>query len=317
MTPPTGGRAPIAGRFGARALRVDGTCVGTQRAHTSDSAIGRRDDLEQYREADRNDDGLTPSPAGACIASMDDATGNSGRAAALDFANQVARAWDCHLGPRLAGIYLIGSLAHGGFSARYSDIDMALITEEPLAADELDRMRVEMQAGSAELAARLSVFWTDRHFSAGRFPPLDRIDYLDHAVALRERRHVRPPRPTLPEIRAYLAAAPFENWSQEVERLSALEDLTSTDHKRYLRALLYPARFLYSWLTGKIASNDDAVAFLRHHADVGVGVDLDIIERALACRNDGESPAPLFAERSKLLGLLDSCKRVMAAEPLL
>jgi hypothetical protein len=67
-------------------------------------------------------------------------------------------------------------------------------------------------------------------------------------------------------------------------------------------------------VTGKIASNDDAVAFLRGYA--GVGVDLDIIERALACRNDGESSAPLFAERSKLLGLPDSCKRMMATEPL-
>jgi predicted nucleotidyltransferase len=245
---------------------------------------------------------------------MDDATGNSGRAAALDFVKQVARAWDRHLGPRLAGIYLIGSLAHGGFSARYSDIDIALIAEDLLTAGEIDRIRVEMHAVSAELAARLSVFWTDQHFSAGRFPPLDRIDYLDHAVVLRERRRVYPPRPTLPEVRAYLAAAPFENWLQEVTRLSALDELTSSDHKRYLRALLYPARFLYSWVTGKIASNDDAVAFLRHRADVGV--DLDIIARALACRNDGASPAPLFAERSKLLGLLDSCKRVMATEPL-
>jgi hypothetical protein len=36
---------------------------------------------------------------------------------------------------------LIGSLAHGGFSVRYSNIDMALIVEQPLSAAKLDSMR--------------------------------------------------------------------------------------------------------------------------------------------------------------------------------
>jgi hypothetical protein len=36
---------------------------------------------------------------------------------------------------------LIGSLAHGGYGVRYSDIDMALIVEEPLSAAKLDWMR--------------------------------------------------------------------------------------------------------------------------------------------------------------------------------
>jgi hypothetical protein len=243
---------------------------------------------------------------------MEEVTETSVRAAALDFASRVAQAWDWDSGPRLTGIYLIGSLAHGGFSARYSDIDMALIAEEPLTADERNLLRSKLPGDSAELTARLSVFWTDQHFSSGRFPLLDRIDYLDHAVALRERRHVSPPRPALPEIRAYLAAAPFQNWSREVLRLNALDELTRDDHKRYLRALLYPARFLHSWATGKIASNDDAVAFMRSHAPTGL--DLAIIECALDCRNDGENPGPLFAKRSRLLGLLESCKRV-AMEP--
>jgi len=56
-------------------------------------------------------------------------TNTAGQAAAVEFAHDVAQFWDRQLGQRLFGIYLIGSLAHGGFSARYSDIDMALIAE--------------------------------------------------------------------------------------------------------------------------------------------------------------------------------------------
>jgi hypothetical protein len=41
----------------------------------------------------------------------------------------------------ILGIYLIGSLAHGGFGVRYSDIDVALIVEQPLSAAKLDSMR--------------------------------------------------------------------------------------------------------------------------------------------------------------------------------
>ncbi len=196
--------------------------------------------------------------------------------AAVAFARDVAQLWDRRLGQRLIGIYLIGSLAHGGFSARYSDIDLALIAEEPLESGERDLVHAEAAAHSAQLASKLSLFWTDQYFSVGRFPPLDRVDYLDHAL-----------------------------------RLSALDKLTSDDHKRYLRALLYPARFVYSWETGAIGSNDEAVAFLQGRA---TGLDLDVIRRALRCRNEDQDPQALFSERSKLPGLVRVCEELVAEE---
>ena len=54
------------------------------------------------------------------------------RTAALKFADALASSFRAQLGERLIGTYLIGSLAHGGFSRRYSDIDIALITEVAL-----------------------------------------------------------------------------------------------------------------------------------------------------------------------------------------
>ena len=54
---------------------------------------------------------------------------DSAVAAARMFARGVGAFLDAKMGANLLGIYLLGSLAHGGFNRRYSDIDMALVTE--------------------------------------------------------------------------------------------------------------------------------------------------------------------------------------------
>jgi len=231
------------------------------------------------------------------------------RTAAVAFARRLAHDWRDALGAELLGAYLIGSLAHAGFSRRYSDVDMAIVTAAGLSAHALDRMRSDAVALSAEWGPKLSVFWTDRHFSLGRFPPLDRIDYLDHAVALTEGERVRPPRPSLDEIRHYLRGAPFANWADAARRFAAAETLAPEDRKAYLRALLYPARFCYSWITGRMGSNDDAVAFLQERPPVGL--DVELIARALRCRNAAAEPDPLFPARTMLPSQIDAC-RVLA-----
>jgi hypothetical protein len=229
---------------------------------------------------------------------------SSDQTAALNFAQAFAERWHRHLRQRLAGIYLIGSLAHGGYSDHYSDIDVLLIAEG-LASDELEVIDQQVAVHSSALAARLSLFWADWQFKVGRFPPLDRIDYLDHAVPIVEQRHVVPARPTLSEVQSYLGAEPLSSWSQSVLRFSKLEELAIEDHKRYLRTVLYPARFLYSWETGKVTSNDDAVAYLKER-DL-VGLEFDLIARALQCRIQGSDPLPLFSQRKRLLPLLEIC----------
>jgi predicted nucleotidyltransferase len=214
------------------------------------------------------------------------------------FTQEIAGRWWSELAGGLAGIYRIGSLAHGGFSARYSDIDMAVIAEEPLDSATLARMQAVAADVSSELVAKLSIFWADRHFRAGRFPPLDRVDYLDHGATMFERARVRPERPSLPAIRAYLRGTPLEQWGAQIRHYRELPALGMSDHKPYLRTLLYPARLLYSWTTGAMASNDDAVHFLREHPVPDL--DLDLIERALECRRENRDLDALFPERSRL-----------------
>ena len=232
------------------------------------------------------------------------------RTAAVDFARRLVPYWQAALGTKLLGAYLIGSLAHAGFSRRYSDVDMALVTEAGLSPQALDRVRNEAAALSSDWGPKLSVFWTDRQFCLGRFFPLDRIDYLDHAVVLMERECVRPARPTLEEIQLYLRGAPFANWTDRARRFAASETLEPKDHKAYLKTLLYPGRFCYSWMTGRIGSNEDAVAFLSETRLARLDVSLS--NRALQCRQAAGDPDALFYARRTLLSQIDACASLLA-----
>ena len=235
------------------------------------------------------------------------------KAAAVEFARRIVPFWQAELGSELLGAYLLGSIAHGGFSRRYSDVDMALVTEVGLSPQTLDRGRSRAVELSAEWGTKLSVFWTDRHFSLGRFPPLDRIDFVDHAVVLMERECVRPARPALQEIQHYLGGAPFASWTDQARRFAIAETLEPKDRKSYLRTLLYPGRFCYSWMTGRIGSNDDAVAFLGKIRPTRL--DLSLLARALECRQADADPDSLFPARTSLPSQVDACAAVLAGGP--
>jgi predicted nucleotidyltransferase len=235
------------------------------------------------------------------------------RRTAIAFARGIGEFWQRRLEARLLGAYVIGSLAHGGFSSRYSDIDMGVVAEGGLSPDDLAAMRAAAAALSPPHAAKLSLFWSDRAFAVWRFPPLDRVDYIDHAQPLVERERVLPPRPSRDDIRAYLRGQPFESWRDGSQKFAAAETLAPGDHKAYVRCLLYPARLMLSWATGRMASNDDAVAFLRSEAPAGL--DVDLIERSLRCRQAGADPDGLFPERVKLPDQVAACARVVEGLP--
>lgn len=232
------------------------------------------------------------------------------RAAAFDFAHRLVPHCQEALGTELLGAYLIGSLVHGGFGRRYSDIDLALITKAGLFPQALDQIRTDAVALSADWGAKLSVFWTDRHFTLGRFPPLDRIDYLDRAIVLMERERVRPVRPMLEDIRNYLRGGPFSDWADRARLFAASETLVERDHKPYLKTLLYPARFCFAWITGRMGSNDDAVAFLRRTHPPRL--DVELIDRALQCRRAAADPDSLFPARLMLPSQFDACASLFA-----
>ena len=173
-----------------------------------------------------------------------------------------------------------------------------------------DRLRTEAVALSVDWGSKVSMFWANRHFSLGRFPPLDCIDYLDHAVVLMERENIKPPRPTLKDVRQYLRGAPFSNWADNARNFATAERLKPEDRKAYPRTLLYPARFCYSWTTGLIGGNDDAVAFVNERPPARLNIGL--IARALECRQTAADPDALFSARRTLLSQIDACASLFA-----
>ena len=227
--------------------------------------------------------------------------------AAGDFARKLSAQWQSQLAGEIIGLYLLGSLAHGGFSRRFSDIDIAAVTERGLEPAVLDGLRAQACGLSAEFGPKVSVFWTDRSFQVGRFPPLDRVGYLDHAVPLFERERIAPPRPSLEDVRGYLAGTPFTNWIHGAEAFAASGALAPESRKSYLRALLYPARFVASFMTGTMMSNEDAVARLTEFCPPGL--DTGLIQRALACRRAAADPDALFPARTLLPGQVAALER--------
>lgn len=228
---------------------------------------------------------------------------------AVALAQGVADFVEDQLGNELLGFYLLGSLAHGGFNRRYSDIDVGMVAEDGIDETLSTAIKSEAVKLSPALASKLSLFWSNRSFSTGRFPPLDRLDFLDNAVPLLERERVVIDRPTLTDVRAYLRGPPFENWAVNTKKFADLTTLEPENHKPYLRAHLYPARFAYSWLTGKMASNDDAVDYLL--ANPPDELDLELISRALEIRHAAADPDALFEDRAALASQVDACALLM------
>ena len=231
------------------------------------------------------------------------------RDAATGLAKDLAAFCEELLGPDFIGFYLIGSLAHGGFNRRYSDIGVALVSEHGIDDAQRQAFDAEVRRLSPALAYRVSLFWSDRKFTMGRFPPLDRLDYIDRAVPLAEREKIAIDRPGLDEIRLYLRGAPFEQWATRGTNFAAQSALDPDDRKTYLKTHLYPARFAYSWHTGQIGSNDDAIAYLEDHPPAGLN--LALLGRALQCRHDAADPDPLFADRLALPDQYTACGQLM------
>ncbi len=197
---------------------------------------------------------------------------------------RVANHFQSKLGASLVDAYKLGSLAHGGFSAVYSDIDVGLLVNcaEPPAV--MASLIDEAKTLDAVYGKKLSVFWGNPDLSWGRLPNLDRLDLLDHGVPLLHGYKPRFVRPTKQEIRDELLKSVETSWKPRLPGLNRLQELSPENRKPYIRAILYAARLIYSWDNLAMESNDRAVEYL--HLIQPVGLDLKPIDVALACRQE-------------------------------
>jgi hypothetical protein len=232
-------------------------------------------------------------------------------------------AYENVLGSRLLAGYALGSLAHGGFSPLVSDVDLGLILRNPQkASDRLTIRRVGRAVGAdgPALSKRLSVFWGTPSTLAGRarggrFPPLDRLDLLEHGRLLTGRdardQVARPGRTELLVAGAEFALGSLggprtprdraRSWVRgRVGRDPALEEirtpalLVSRGPRRLTKIVLFPVRFLFTAQTGRVATNAVAAEHYLSSADAPaaglVSAALGWRERALA---DADAAAAL------------------------
>jgi len=226
---------------------------------------------------------------------------------------RVADFFNTNLGPSLIEVYKLGSLAHGGFSAIYSDIDVGLLLKcaEPPAL--MAEAAAAAQSLDSEYGNKLSVFWGNPDFTWGRLPVIDKLDLLDHGVPmLRDHKPVFP-RPTKAQVHQALRESFERSYKPRLPELSSLVQLQANNRKPYIRTLLYPARLIYTWDNLAVDSNDRAVNYL--HQVCPPGLDLKPIDMALACRQEKCAAEDVFALTPDLMRQFDATISYIAGNP--
>jgi hypothetical protein len=235
-------------------------------------------------------------------------------------------AYRAALGSRLIAGYALGSLAHGGFSALVSDVDLGLILHDPVTVKDRVTVRAvarSVKAGGSALDQRLSVFWGTPATLAGqrrggRFPPLDRLDLLDYGRLLtgQDLRSVaaRPDQAELLVAGAefalgYLGGAVklpgrLRSWARlrrpddtVLNEIRTPSRLVSRGPRRLTKIVLFPVRFLFTAETGQVGTNTLATEHYLASANPAAAA---LVSAALAWRLEppaaGEATALLSRE---------------------
>ena len=233
--------------------------------------------------------------------------------ALLSYVGCVADHFKFSLGSVLVEAYKLGSLAHGGFSNTYSDIDVGLLLNCSEPPEAMSTLIAATKTLDAEYGKKLSVFWANPEFTWGRLPVIDRLDLLDHGVPLL--RGIKPSfrRPSKDEIHREQCESIERSWKARLPELSGLTNLEPKDRKAYIRAILYAARLIYTWDNLAVDSNDRAVEYL--HQVQPHGLDLKPIDMALACRNEKCTAEDVFALHTDLNRQCESAVSYISARP--
>lgn len=220
------------------------------------------------------------------------------------------------LGSEIAAIFVLGSLAHGGFAPLVSDVDVAIILETtaPGTAEQMARVQTLVVAkGSNPLSERLSVFWADWHTvrtgegAPSRLGPVDRLDLLDSGRLLLGS-DLREPsvRPSHEELVVMSADHMLNKFTDAyLERLRDTRALLAGGPRAVTKAILFPVRFMYTLGTGRIGLNEDSARWYAAEGLPGGALAL----KALEWRNDGIADAELAGQMldAELDAIHDEC----------
>ncbi|MEK7991107.1 MAG: hypothetical protein VSS52_008895 [Thiotrichaceae bacterium] len=208
----------------------------------------------------------------------------------------------CELfGDKLRNVFQLGSLSHGGFSERFSDIDIAVVLYEPIADEMIADIKQQiLRLEPTELAMRVSLFWTVPDFSWGRLRPVDQLDFLDNRECLwGEPLQNLPSRPALDSVRMDMYDNSLPYWTEKTQYFAQNLPNDEKQFKEFVRCLLYPARLIFTWHLGKLGSNDEAVEYFVQVAPITLR--RDMIEDALRCRRAEISDQNLYQYQTHLI----------------
>lgn len=230
-----------------------------------------------------------------------------------NFVQGVAVHFNTKLGAALVEAYKLGSLAHGGFSDIYSDIDVGLLLSCREPPPGMSELIAGAMALHPEYGKKLSMFWGNPEFGWGRLPVIDRLDLLDHGVALLHGIKPSLRRPSREEIHQEQLQSVERSWKPRLPELSHLTSLEAKDRKPYIRAILYAARLIYTWDNLVVGSNDIAVEYL--HQVRPEGLDLKPIDMALRCRQGACSAEEVMRLGTDLNRQCDSAMSYVLGRP--
>lgn len=187
-------------------------------------------------------------------------------------------AYQAIFGARLMAAYALGSLAHGGFSLHVSDVDLGLVISDSLLPSDHDAVQAvadNVRGRGSTLHDRLSVFWGTPSMLGGqavggRFPPLDRLDLLEHGRLLtgEDVREIVS-RPTYGELVVSGAefALHYLSGDAAVEEIRRPDLLVTRGVRTLTRLVLMPVRLLFTAQTAWVGAN--AVSVASYLADDG------------------------------------------------
>ena len=188
----------------------------------------------------------------------------------------------------------MGSLARGGFSENASDIDLGLILDDQLRnGDELCIEQIQAKAIEKHPKVKnpVSIFWgsiasINGETEAGRYPPFDRLDLIDHAQLLSGkdiRNELKRPSKKELEIAGAEFALGYLGNKDKIEAFFNSEYIVRKGSAYASKTVLFPARFIYLARTGKIAGNDVSYRYYIDHFD---GSDAELVKHGYQWRFD-------------------------------
>jgi predicted nucleotidyltransferase len=206
--------------------------------------------------------------------------------------NEISTSAQETFGTSCTAAYIMGSLARGGFSEIASDIDIGVILSGDIQESDLaniQNIKTTSVKKHKTVKNNVSIFWGNIEsingvVDAGRYPPFDRLDLIDHALLLSgvdiRNELIKPTKEEL-EIASADFALGYLGSNERINEFYNCELISNKGAVYVTKTILFPARFIYLEKTGEIAGND---ASHQYYVDNFSGNDAELVRNGYQWR---------------------------------